>query len=60
MTRTFWVRLLLAVPITVAAQLLLRERLDLVSDVGAMGAFVTAIGTLYSVLTGFTVVSVWG
>jgi len=60
MTRTFWLRLLLAVPITVAAQLLLRERLDLVSDVGAVGAFVTAIGTLYSVLTGFTVVSVWG
>lgn len=60
MTRTFWVRLLLAVPITVVAQLLLRERLDLVSDVGGVGAFVTAIGTLYSVLTGFTVVSVWG
>jgi len=60
MTRTFWLRLVIAVPITIAIQLLLRDRLDLVSDVGSVGAFVTAIGTLYSVLTGFTVVSVWG
>jgi hypothetical protein len=60
MTRAFWIRLALGVPITIAAQLVLRDRLDLVSEVGGVGAFVTAIGTLYSVLTGFTVVSVWG
>jgi hypothetical protein len=60
MTRNFWMRLAIGVPITIVAQFLLRDRLDLLSDVGGVGAFVTAIGTLYSVLTGFTVVSVWG
>jgi uncharacterized protein DUF4239 len=56
----FWIRLGLGVPITIVVQFLLRDRLDLLTDVGGVGAFVTAIGTLYSVLTGFTVVSVWG
>lgn len=60
MSRTFWLRVAVAVPITVGAQLLLRGQLDLLTDVGSVGAFVTAVGTLYSVLTGFTVVSVWG
>jgi len=60
MTRTFWLRALIGIPLTAVVQLALRDRLDLVSDVGSVGAFVTAIGTLYSVLTGFTVVSVWG
>lgn len=60
MSRTFWLRILVAVPVTIAAQLWLREQFDLIADVGAVGAFVTAVGTLYSILTGFTVVSVWG
>ena len=60
MSRSFWLRILVAVPVTIAAQLWLREQFDLVADVGAVGAFVTAVGTLYSILTGFTVVSVWG
>jgi hypothetical protein len=60
MSRTFWPRILVAVPVTVVVQLWLRQQFDLVADVGAVGAFVTAVGTLYSILTGFTVVSVWG
>jgi hypothetical protein len=60
MSRVFWVRILVATPITILAQLWLRDHFDLVADVGAVGAFVTAVGTLYSILTGFTVVSVWG
>lgn len=60
MSRSFWLRILVAVPATIAAQLWLRQQFDLVADVGAVGAFVTAVGTLYSILTGFTVVSVWG
>src|SRR6058998_3140754 len=59
MTRKFWLRLVAAVPFTVAVQLLIRGSIDLVAEVGGVGAFVTAVGTLYSVLTGFTVVSVW-
>lgn len=60
MSKTFWLRLALALPVTLTAQILLFSRLELQADVGSVGAFVTAIGTLYSVLTGFTVVSVWG
>src|SRR6267142_293005 len=60
MSSTFWLRLVLALPVTLTAQILLFSRLELQADVGSVGAFVTAIGTLYSVLTGFTVVSVWG
>ena len=40
-------------------QYLIRAGANLQPDVGSVGAFVTAIGTLYSVLTGFTVISVW-
>jgi uncharacterized protein DUF4239 len=60
MSRTFWLRLIIAMPITIAVQVVLFNRLELQADVGSVGAFVTAVGTLYSVLTGFTVVSVWG
>jgi hypothetical protein len=60
MSRNFWIRLALALPITLVVQVLLFNRLELQADVGSVGAFVTAVGTLYSVLTGFTVVSVWG
>jgi hypothetical protein len=60
MSRAFWLRLLVFLPVSVAIQLALRDRLELQPDVGSVGAFVTAVGTLYSVLTGFTVVSVWG
>ena len=60
MSRTFWIRLAIALPLTLIVQVLLFNRLELQADVGSVGAFVTAVGTLYSVLTGFTVVSVWG
>jgi hypothetical protein len=60
MSRNFWIRLVVALPITLAVQIVLFNRLELQADVGSVGAFVTAVGTLYSVLTGFTVVSVWG
>lgn len=42
-----------------AGHLVLGRVLDLGADVGRVGAFVTAIGTPYSVLTAFTVVWVW-
>ena len=60
MSRTFWIRVFVALPTTLVVQILLFNRLELQADVGSVGAFVTAVGTLYSVLTGFTVVSVWG
>jgi len=60
MSRVFWLRVLVAIPITIGLQLWIRSQIDLLADVGSVGAFVTAVGTLYSVLTGFTVVSVWG
>ena len=59
MSRTFWIRLIFALPAAIAVQVLLRQWVNLSADVGSVGAFVTAIGTLYSVLTGFTVISVW-
>src|SRR5262245_65630577 len=49
----------MGLPATLLLQYLLRDRANLQADVGGVGAFVTAIGTLYSVLTGFTVISVW-
>lgn len=49
----------IGVPIVLALQYLVWRHMDLKLDVSSVGAFVTAIGTLYSVLTGFTVVSVW-
>src|SRR4029079_3296772 len=60
MSRTFWIRVFVALPTTLVVQILLFNRLALQADVGSVGAFVTAVGTLYSVLTGFPVVSVWG
>ncbi len=56
---TFLLRVLVCVPLALALQSYLRDRLNLQPDSGSVGAFVTAIGTLYSVLTAFTVVSVW-
>ena len=52
-------RLLVGLPTALIAQQVFRVTADLGPDVGSVGAFVTAVGTLYSVLTGFTVVSVW-
>src|SRR2546428_9461817 len=59
MSKTFGIRMVIALPAAMAIQVLLRQWVDLSADVGSVGAFVTAIGTLYSVLTGFTVISVW-
>lgn len=59
MRKTYWLRLLVAVPAALVLQLMLKQFVDLGPEVGSVGAYVTAIGTLYSVLTGFTVVSVW-
>ena len=59
MSKTFWIRMVIALPAAIAIQVLVRQWVDLSADVGSVGAFVTAIGTLYSVLTGFTVISVW-
>jgi hypothetical protein len=58
-SRTFWLRLAVALPVALVLQQLIRQSVDLQVEVGSVGAFVTAIGTLYSVLTGFTVISVW-
>ena len=60
MSRTFWLRLVVALPLTLGLQYALRQYLPLQPDIGGVATFVGAIGTLYSVLTGFTVVSVWG
>jgi hypothetical protein len=59
MSRTYWLRLVASVPAALIVQQVLRQFVDLQIEVGSVGAFVTAIGTLYSVLTGFTVISVW-
>ena len=59
MSRTFWLRMLITVPASLTVQWALGQNVNLVTEVGSVGAFVTAIGTLYSVLTGFTVISVW-
>jgi hypothetical protein len=48
-----------AVFVAIAGHLYLENTLGLSDDIGSVGAFVTAVGTLYSVLTAFTVVSVW-
>jgi hypothetical protein len=58
-SRTYWLRLLTSVPAALILQQVLRQLVNLQAEVGSVGAFVTAIGTLYSVLTGFTVISVW-
>lgn len=59
LSRMFWLRTVILLPVAVTLHLLLAEAVDLQADIGGVGAFVTAIGTLYSVLTAFTVVSVW-
>ena len=59
MSSTFKRRIGIVVPGSVAAHLVLQYHGHLLKDVGGVAAFVTAIGTLYSVLTAFTVVSVW-
>jgi hypothetical protein len=58
-SRTFVLRTLLGVPAAMAIQYWIRTKTNLQMDVSSVGAFVAAIGTLYSVLTGFTVISVW-
>ena len=59
MSRTYWLRLIVGLPGALTFQWLLRGFIGLQAEVGSVGAFVTAIGTLYSVLAGFTVISVW-
>ncbi|MBI2767085.1 MAG: DUF4239 domain-containing protein [Chloroflexi bacterium] len=59
MSRSFWLRLGVVLPGALALHAVLHQSTDLLSDVGGVGAFVTAVGTLYSVLAAFTVVSVW-
>lgn len=59
MSKLFWLRALIAVPVALLAEAALGQFVNLGAEVGGVGAFVTAIGTLYSVLTGFTVISVW-
>jgi hypothetical protein len=59
LSKTFWLRTAIIVPASILAHLLLQDRAELSKDIGGVAAFVTAIGTLYSVLTAFTVVSVW-
>ena len=59
MTRIYWLRLLVALPVSLILQQAIGQFADTQVEVGSVGAFVTAIGTFYSVLTGFTVVSVW-
>lgn len=56
---TFWAKLVVVATVAVAGHLAFARVFSLGADVGSVGAFVTAIGTLYSVLTAFTVVSVW-
>jgi len=55
----FLLRLVVVGSAAVGLHLYLQDAWELSEDVGGVGAFVTAVGTLYSVLTAFTVVSVW-
>jgi hypothetical protein len=55
----FLLRLLIGVPAALLIQHLVRDRANLQTDMGSVAAFVGAMGTLYSVLAGFTVISVW-
>jgi Protein of unknown function (DUF4239) len=59
MNRTLFVRGVLGAPAALACQYLARHQISLMADVGSVAAFVGAMGTLYSVLTGFTVITVW-
>ena len=59
MSKAFWLRVLFGVPAALVVQYLIRAQANLHEDVGSVAAFVGAMGTLYSVLAGFTVISVW-
>jgi hypothetical protein len=58
-SRQFVVRAIAVIPVVVIGQQILRSRLDLGPDVSSLSAYVGAMSTLYSILTGFTVVTVW-
>jgi hypothetical protein len=55
----FWLRVALGIPAAVLVQVIIHRTANLQPDKDAVSAFVGAMGTLYSVLAGFTVVSVW-
>lgn len=59
LSKTFWLRCVICLPAATALQYLIHARSDLGADVGSVAAFVGAMGTLYSVLAGFTVITVW-
>ncbi len=59
MSAIFWIRLTILLPTTLGLQFLLRDFVDPRPDAPVVSAYVVAIGTLYSVLAAFTVVSVW-
>ena len=59
LSKMFWLRSLICLPAAILLQYVIHTRTDLVADVSSVGAFVGAIGTLYSVLAGFTVITVW-
>ncbi len=59
MSKTFFRRLAVILPLALGLQFIMRELVDLPPEAGAVGSYVVAVGTLYSVLTAFTIVSVW-
>jgi Protein of unknown function (DUF4239) len=59
LSKKFWLRSLICLTVAIVFQYVIHARADLVADVSSVGAFVGAIGTLYSVLAGFTVITVW-
>lgn len=59
LSATFWVRVAVVLPAALLLHYALDGWLNLRDDTGNVAAFVTAVGTLYSVLTAFTVISVW-
>jgi len=58
-SRLFFLRVLVGVPLALAFQYVAHRQANLLGDVGSVAAFVGAMGTLYSVLAGFTVITVW-
>jgi hypothetical protein len=59
MSRQFLVRAVIGIPAALGLQYLIRAHFSLQADVSSVAAFVGAMGTLYSILTGFTVITVW-
>src|SRR4029079_7139870 len=59
MSKAFGFRLFVGIPTSLAMQSLFRRHMNLHDDISSVAAFVGAIGTLYSVLAGFTVITVW-